>query len=186
MGWFANLCRTHLFVEEQVSIGHHIRDCGEDSGDQPRNHQARQVLRENGLGFREGIGGSESIEWLIEDQAFSRSYNSAPSPIPSPPLTMRKRQVAAGRVGGRGWARSQIIRPQESLVLYEQSILSVAGPQEGTKIGGFRNWVLPTAQCPSIRISVSKFESPICVHDLRTIDKTIDFLLCLFFLFVVL
>jgi hypothetical protein len=36
---------------------------------------------------------------------------------------------------GRGWARSQIIRPQESLVLYEQTILSVVDPQEGNKIG---------------------------------------------------
>ncbi len=44
--WLANLWGTHLFVEEQVAIGHHIRDCGEDSGDQPRNHQARQVLKE--------------------------------------------------------------------------------------------------------------------------------------------
>ncbi len=62
----------------------------------------------------------------MEDQAFLPSYD-----LP-PPFTHPSRQLVAslsqsscvavrayGRERGRGWARSQIIRPQESLVLYK-------------------------------------------------------------------
>jgi hypothetical protein len=72
----------------------------------------------------------ESIEWFTEDQAFSRSYDSTPCPMPTPlislsrqyawPATHRKtdneRHFADGK-GGR--ARSRIIKPQESLALYK-------------------------------------------------------------------
>ncbi len=104
---------------------------------------------------RERSSRPESIEWFIEDQAFSRSYDYplSPNPLSHPPpppptypsvsstathkKTEKKRQVADGwrESGGRGWASSKIIRPQESLVLHKQSILSVADPQEGKKIG---------------------------------------------------
>jgi hypothetical protein len=70
-----------------------------------------------------------NIEWFIEGQAFSPSYNLVPRPSPSHPLPSvnlasdtpgdrEARQFADGR-GERGWARSRIIRPQESPVLYK-------------------------------------------------------------------
>jgi len=78
-------------------------------------------------GVEEGReGGAESTEWLIEDQAFLRSHDSAPRP----PLTPLAYQQVVSRsqsscvspvelIDGRGWARSQIIQPQECLVLYK-------------------------------------------------------------------
>ncbi len=57
----------------------------------------------------------ESIEWFIEDQTFS--------PLPLPPLSTGATQEHWQRETTcwweRGWGRSQIIRPQESLVLYK-------------------------------------------------------------------
>ncbi len=57
------------------------------------------------------------------------SYETAPQPPPSPPFPaisfrphtggLRKRDKLLMGEGGRGWARSRIIRPQESLVLYK-------------------------------------------------------------------
>ncbi len=79
----------------------------------------------------EGGGWSaELIEWLIEGQAFSRSFSFAPRPPPLPPSPvrnldrrhtgrLRKRGNFLKGEGGRGWARSRIIRPQKSLVLYK-------------------------------------------------------------------
>ncbi len=74
----------------------------------------------------------ESIEWFIDGhgQAFSRSrsYDLAPFPPPSPVnMTdrrhtgrLRKRDnLLPGEGGKGGWARSWIIRPQESLILYK-------------------------------------------------------------------
>ncbi len=73
----------------------------------------------------------ESIQWFIEDQAFSRSYDFDLAPSqPSSPLSHQQVvslshsscaspvELTDGR-GGRGWWRSQIIRPRESLVLYK-------------------------------------------------------------------
>ncbi len=61
---------------------------------------------------------AESIECFIEDPAFLRSYDSAPpSPLPHPPLLSLIMSLPDGR-GGRRLARSQIIRPWESLALY--------------------------------------------------------------------
>jgi hypothetical protein len=73
--------------------------------------------------------GPEIIDWYIEGQAFSRSLDLNPRLQPSPPFPVskldrrhtgrkKKRQLADGR-GGRGWARSGIIQPQESQVLYK-------------------------------------------------------------------
>ncbi len=59
---------------------------------------------------------SESIDLFIEDQVFSPSYNSAPPPPPSVSNLYRRH---TGRLGDRGWGRRQIIRRQESLVLYK-------------------------------------------------------------------
>jgi hypothetical protein len=70
---------------------------------------------------------------IIEDQAFSRSCDSSPRPLPpSPPLVSKldrrytgdrkteKERQFADRWSGRGvGAKSRIIRPQESLVLYK-------------------------------------------------------------------
>ncbi len=71
----------------------------------------------------------ESVEWFIEGQAFSQSYDLAPrppSPLPFPSVSWTsdiqeywEREAICSREGGRGWARSRIIRPQESLVLYK-------------------------------------------------------------------
>jgi hypothetical protein len=68
----------------------------------------------------------ESFEWYIEGQVFSRSYDLVPRP-PALPYIMLDRQ-RTGRLrkrdnlltveGGRGWARSRIIRPQESPLLF--------------------------------------------------------------------
>jgi hypothetical protein len=75
---------------------------------------------------------AESIEWFTEVQALSRSYDLVPPPLTLPPIsrqlawsaTHRKtdkvRQHADGR-GERGWARSRIVRPRESLVLCKSS-----------------------------------------------------------------
>ncbi len=74
----------------------------------------------------------ESVEWFIEDQACSPSYDSAPCrPPPPPPPTFPvsirlsgdtqddwEREVICWK-GGRGLGRSQITRQQESLVLYK-------------------------------------------------------------------
>ncbi len=57
----------------------------------------------------------ESIEWFIEDQAFLRSYDSAPRP----PSSVAGR--AYWREGGEGGARSQIMRPRESLAICKRS-----------------------------------------------------------------
>jgi hypothetical protein len=72
----------------------------------------------------------ESVEWFVEGQAFSRSYDFAPGP-PLPPF----RQFSTGDTeedweratscwrGGRGrWAKSRIIRPQESLGINQYSL----------------------------------------------------------------
>ncbi len=68
----------------------------------------------------------ESIEWFIEAQAFLRSDDSAPHPPSFPPYPVScisfsvymcvAVELTDGR-GVRGWARSQIIRPQESLAI---------------------------------------------------------------------
>ncbi len=70
---------------------------------------------------------SESIEWFIEEHAFSLSYDLAPhTPHPSPVCTLslflsllvRRRPSLQTRKGDRrGW--NQIIRRRESLVLYK-------------------------------------------------------------------
>ncbi len=73
---------------------------------------------------------TESIEWFIEGQAFSLSYDFAPRPPPAPspvskldPATHRKtekeRQLADRREGEGGRARSRIIWTQKSLVLFK-------------------------------------------------------------------
>jgi hypothetical protein len=74
---------------------------------------------------------------IIEDKAFSPSYDLVGS-SPPPPLSRQKarpathnkteneRQLAGRRVRGYGWGRSQIKRQRKSLVLYK--ILSVSNP----------------------------------------------------------
>jgi hypothetical protein len=75
---------------------------------------------------------AESFGWFIEGQAFSPSHDSAPRPQHFPPhlpsvgstgntLEYWERETTRWRESGqcRGWARSRIIRPQESLVLFK-------------------------------------------------------------------
>ncbi len=68
----------------------------------------------------------ENIEWIMEDQAFLCSYESAPRPPPPPSLPSAtcfsysvylcaRSSLLAG--GGMGWARSQTRRPRDSLPL---------------------------------------------------------------------
>jgi hypothetical protein len=70
----------------------------------------------------------ERTERFIEDQAFLRLYDSAPRPLPPHPTVSKLDRRHTGRVRNRGklltgergegeGVRSQIIRPQESLVL---------------------------------------------------------------------
>ncbi len=73
---------------------------------------------------------ADRFEWIIEDQAFSPSYDLAPLLLP--PLPGSRPQVVSlyqfpfvlpveltdVRKGGR-WGRSQIIRRQESLILHQ-------------------------------------------------------------------
>ncbi len=72
----------------------------------------------------------ESIKWFIEDQVFSLSYDLAPPPTPPPSpiskLTLflslpvcRQTSLLVMRGVRRGWGRSQIIQPWDSLVLYK-------------------------------------------------------------------
>ncbi len=79
------------------------------------------IISRNGTAPR-----SERIVGGIEDQAFSRSCDLALRPPPLPrqlarPATHKKtekeRQLAHWIGRGRGWARSRIMGPQESLVL---------------------------------------------------------------------
>ncbi len=63
----------------------------------------------------------ESIEWFIGEQPFLRSCDSAPRPPPSSPDSLSRYScVSLVELTERrgGWARSQIIRPRESLALY--------------------------------------------------------------------
>ncbi len=75
----------------------------------------------------------ESIEWFIEDQAFSPSYDLAP-PAPPLPSSVSKLSlflrlpVCRRTGGGRGWGRSQIIRRQEAWSSINHSILFDRSP----------------------------------------------------------
>jgi hypothetical protein len=73
---------------------------------------------------------SESIEWFVEDHAFSPSHDLAPCPPPPafPPVSKLSLflsiSVVAGRLvmtteKGMGWGRSQIIRRRDSQVRYK-------------------------------------------------------------------
>ena len=68
----------------------------------------------------------ESIEWFIEDQAFSPPYRiiwllhqpSRPSPVSSTDDKQKEWERQVAEEGeGRGWGRSQIIRRRKSLFL---------------------------------------------------------------------
>jgi hypothetical protein len=64
--------------------------------------------------------GPESIKIFTEGQAFLvRSYDPAPRPPPFPLSRQPVDLTDGGGGGARGWALSQIIRPRESLALYE-------------------------------------------------------------------
>jgi hypothetical protein len=65
---------------------------------------------------------------IIEDQAFSPSYNWAPHPPPfvsksslfiSRHVCRRSSLLTGEGGGGRGWGRSQIVRLRERLALYK-------------------------------------------------------------------
>ncbi len=68
-----------------------------------------------------------SVEYFIEDLAFSPSYQLAPSPPPLSPISQlslflsppvfRRPSLRRGK-GGSAWGTSQIIRRRETLVLY--------------------------------------------------------------------
>ncbi len=71
----------------------------------------------------------EGIQCFIEEQSFSPSYDlGAPPPPPTSPVskldgrytgrTSKGDNLMTGK-RGRGWGRSQIVRRQESLVLYK-------------------------------------------------------------------
>jgi hypothetical protein len=72
---------------------------------------------------------AESIQLFLEDQAFWRSFGSTPRPPPPPPHSCQQvvslSQSSCGRRSSLligewrcGWARSQVIRPWESLALH--------------------------------------------------------------------
>jgi len=83
---------------------------------------------------------------IIEDQAFSRLYNVASrpphSPLPYPVSKLdskTKRDSLMTGEGGRGWARSRIMRPQSNSVgdlLFGDVTLrgqSIRGPTSRTR-----------------------------------------------------
>jgi hypothetical protein len=85
-------------------------------------HRLELELRESGLG--DPSEHSDNIERFTENQAFSLSYDLAPTPPPSP----RQRLVSISQsscvspvelTDGGGLGRSQIRRWRESLVLYK-------------------------------------------------------------------
>ncbi len=68
-----------------------------------------------------------SIQWIIEDHAFSILYDLAPrTPSTPSPVTVthvtqedwERERTCCREMGERGWARSRIIRTEESLILY--------------------------------------------------------------------
>ncbi len=61
---------------------------------------------------------AERIEWFIEDQAFCRIIRLLGHPHPTCPVSKSFCVLPVGLSDGRGWARSQILRSQESLDLY--------------------------------------------------------------------
>jgi hypothetical protein len=87
---------------------------------------------------------TKSIELFIEDQAFSLSYDLAPSP--PPPTAVSKLSLSfsvfPGRAyrGGRGEGvgRSQIIRRRGSLVLYKS--FNTLCPERIEE--GYRRWLV--------------------------------------------
>ncbi len=95
---------------------------------------------------------AESIEWFIEDQAFLRSYDSAPRPPPSP--LSRQQLVSLFSLPvcpGRAYRRSQIIRPQECLVLCK-SFNTLWGAVSGS-VSGIPDTTSPTLRVWSLKAS---------------------------------
>jgi hypothetical protein len=86
------------------------------------------------------------VELVTEGQAVLRSYDSAPHPPPSPPLPSASClspqtccvmcRLSSSLTGGG--ARSQILRPQESLALYKSfnTVLSAVYPIKLTEHKG--------------------------------------------------
>ncbi len=74
---------------------------------------------------------NRNISWFTEDQAFFLAFlwfGSSPTPFFPPPvsklslwlgLPVCRRSGLLTEEGGRGWARSQIIRSRKSLALYK-------------------------------------------------------------------
>jgi hypothetical protein len=72
----------------------------------------------------------ESIEWFIEDQVISPSHDLAPRPPPPSVSDTQEdweRDTSCWRKAEREWARSRIIRPQESLV-FRKSFNNLCSP----------------------------------------------------------
>ncbi len=96
---------------------------------------------------------AESMEWPIEGQAFSRSYDSARPPTPFRLLSqqatystrrLRKRDNLLTVERGRGRARSRIIRPKESLVLYKSFNTPWVEDTFDFRLEVFKGWPFPT------------------------------------------
>ncbi len=112
-------------------------DCGEVWLSGPKSEcRIISAIDDYSLSF---LGQPENIKWLIEDLAFSTSYDWAPLPLLPPPLPsvlllsrlerrhtrrLRKRDNLLTEERERGWGRSQIIRRRGSLVLHHHSMLS--------------------------------------------------------------
>ncbi len=68
------------------------------------------------------IPASKSIEWFIEDQTFLRSFISFGSSLTTFSLFLSVCRLSSlywQERSGKGWGRSQIIRPLESLALFK-------------------------------------------------------------------
>ncbi len=101
------------FVDPLIGQGGFV-----NSGTQDSIPGLLKRITNSGLGVR--LHRTESFQRFIEDQAFLRSYVSAPRPLPSATCLSLSvfLCVAGGATNERGGgAKSQIIRPRESLAL---------------------------------------------------------------------
>ncbi len=112
-GSFIGICRFSLNLHEIVDSIPHLA--------KRKSAQFRGKVEGGNKGgwVREGCA-TESIEWFIEEKAvvWFGSFTTIP-PWSRHRGRLRKRDNFLTGEGGRSWERRQIIRQQESLVLYK-------------------------------------------------------------------
>jgi hypothetical protein len=102
----SRLCYVPLLLSFQSSVLHKVYN--------RRGPSSFPLARGDRIGFLIVFCITESIEWCIEGQAFSRSNDLAPRPPPSVSSTGEtqehwEREKTCWRVREGGWARSRVI-----------------------------------------------------------------------------